>query len=100
LKPIPAYPSVTRDVALIVDEGVTHAETERAIREAAPAELEDVWLFDVFRKAAIGAGRKSVAYRLRFRSRERTLTDEETNAYHAAIKEALRERLHAELREG
>jgi phenylalanyl-tRNA synthetase beta chain len=100
LKAMPAYPSVARDVAMIVDERITHAETERAIRDAAPAELEDVRLFDVFRNAALGAGRKSVAYRLRFRSGERTLTDEEANAYHAAVKEALRERLQAELREG
>jgi phenylalanyl-tRNA synthetase beta chain len=100
LKPLPTYPSVTRDVAMIVNEPVTHAEAERTIRAAAPAELEEVWLFDVFRNAAIGAGRKSMAYRLRFRSRERTLTDEEANAYHSAIKEALRDRLQAELREG
>lgn len=96
---IPAYPSVARDVAMIVSDSVVHADIERAIRAAAPPELESIELFDVFTGPSIGAGRRSVAYSLTYRSAQRTLTDEEANAFHDKIKAALRANLSAEIRE-
>jgi phenylalanyl-tRNA synthetase beta chain len=95
----PAFPAVERDVALVVEEGVTHARVLGVIRGSAPAELTRVRLFDIFRGGNVGQGRKSLAYSLEFRSAERSLTDEEANRHHEAIKAALRAELNAEIRE-
>lgn len=96
---IPAYPSVARDVAMIVGDEVRHEDIERVIRAHAPAELESIRIFDIFKGGSIGPGRRSVAYSLTYRSPARTLTDEEANGYHEAVKGALRGELRAEIRE-
>ena len=98
--PVPAYPSVRRDVALIVDQAVRHEDVERLMRRAAPPELENIEIFDIFSGGNIGAGRRSLAYSLTYRSATRTLTDEEANGYHETIKQALKRDLGAEIREG
>ncbi|HOW98031.1 MAG TPA: phenylalanine--tRNA ligase subunit beta [Kiritimatiellia bacterium] len=98
-RPVPAYPSVRRDVALIVDAAIRHEDVVRLIRKAAPAELENIEIFDIFSGGSIGAGRRSLAYALTYRSASRTLTDEEANGYHEAIKQALKRELNAEIRE-
>ena len=97
--PIPVYPSVARDLAVIVDEAVQHGDILRVINLVAPEELTDIDLFDIFRSKELGDGRKSMAYTLTYRSTERTLTDEETNSQHAAIMDRLREELGAEIKE-
>jgi len=94
----PAYPPVTRDLALVVEEGVTHGRVLEVIEAAADELLESVDIFDVYTGKQIGAGRRSLAYALSFRSPERTLTDDEVDARHAAIVKALAEELGAELR--
>jgi phenylalanyl-tRNA synthetase beta chain len=96
-----AYPLATQDVALIVDEAVPAAEVEAALVAGAPAELlEDVRLFDVYTGSQVGQGRKSLAYALRFRAPDRTLTAAEiTQARDAAVAEAGR-RVGAVLRSG
>jgi phenylalanyl-tRNA synthetase beta chain len=96
-----AYPLATQDVALIVDEAVPAAEVEAALVAGAPAELlEDVRLFDVYTGSQVGQGRKSLAYALRFRAPDRTLTAAETTeARDAAVAEAGR-RVGAVLRSG
>mgnify|MGYP000723733853 CR=1 FL=1 len=99
VQPVPIYPAVVRDVALVVDETVRHEEVLGIIKKSAPPELTAVELFDIFRGSAIGLGRKSLAYSLTYRSSERTLTDEEANRYHEAVKAALRSELKAEIRE-
>jgi len=96
---IPVYPSVARDLALIVDESVAHGDVVQVIKTGAPKELTGVDLFDIFRSEEIGDGRKSMAYSLTYRSAERTLTDEETNRLHAEIMDRLRRELKAEIRE-
>ncbi|MEU6059539.1 phenylalanine--tRNA ligase subunit beta [Streptomyces sp. NPDC047097] len=83
--PVPApristFPVATQDVALVVDTAVPAAEVERALREGAGELLESLRLFDVFTGEQIGAGRKSLAYALRFRAADRTLTVEEASA--------------------
>jgi phenylalanyl-tRNA synthetase beta chain len=98
-RPVGAYPAVSRDVAMIVDNRVKHEDVVCAIRKAAPKELERIELFDIFTSAEIGAGRKSLAYSLRYRSLDRTLTDEEANRFHDRVKAALRGELSAEIRE-
>jgi len=99
LSDIPAYPSISRDVAMIVDDSVTHEQVVSAIRAAGPPELTEVLLFDTFRSESMGPGKRSLAYTLEYRSGVRTLTDEEANAFHDKVKEALRSGLKAEIRE-
>jgi len=96
-----AYPLAIQDVALIVDAAVPAAEVEAALVTGAPADLlEDVRLFDVYTGAQIGEDRKSLAYTLRFRAPDRTLTAAETaDARDAAVAEAQR-RVGAVLRSG
>lgn len=76
-KPLPRFPAVERDLALLCDDDLPVAEIEKAIRAAGGRYLESVRLFDVYRGAQITAGKKSVAYSLMFRSPEGTLTDAE-----------------------
>jgi len=84
------YPLATQDVALIVDAAVPAADVEAALVAGAPAELlEGVRLFDVYTGAQVGDDRKSLAYTLRFRAPDRTLTAVETTAARdAAVAEA------------
>ena len=86
------YPLATQDVALVVDAAVPAAEVEAALVAGAPKELlEGVRLFDVYTGAQIGEDRKSLAYTLRFRAPDRTLTAAEaTAARDAAVAEASR----------
>jgi len=96
---IPAFPSVSRDVAMVVDESLTHDRIVEVIRNGAPKELTAVELFDIFRSEGLGHRRKSMAYTLVYRSLERTLTDEDANGYHESIKARLKKELNAEIRE-
>jgi len=96
---IEKFPAVTRDIAMIVPEEISHEKIWRAIHEPREPLLESVELFDVFSGGEVGAARKSLAYRLTYRHRSRTLTNEEVNAAHAKIRERLRRDLRAELRE-
>jgi phenylalanyl-tRNA synthetase beta chain len=96
---IEKFPAVTRDIAMIVPEEIQHEKILRAIEHPREALLERVELFDLFSGSEIGAARKSLAYRLTYRDRSRTLTSEEVNAAHAKIRERLRRDLGAELRE-
>jgi phenylalanyl-tRNA synthetase beta chain len=96
---IEKFPSVTRDIAMIVPEETSHQKILRAIEEPREPILESVELFDLFSGGEIGATRKSLAYRLTYRDRSRTLTGEEVNTAHAKIRERLRRDLGAELRE-
>jgi phenylalanyl-tRNA synthetase beta chain len=96
---IEKFPAVTRDIAMIVPEEISHEKICRVIQEPRELLLESVELFDVFSGGEVGAARKSLAYRLTYRDRSRTLTNEEVNAAHAKIRERLRRDLGAELRE-
>ncbi|MBG0823997.1 phenylalanine--tRNA ligase subunit beta [Planomonospora sp. ID91781] len=95
---ISAYPVATQDVALIVDAAVPVAEVEAALREGAGALLEAIRLFDVYAGAQVGEGNKSLAYSLRFRAPDRTLTVEETTAARDAAVALAGERTGARLR--
>ncbi|WP_028645336.1 phenylalanine--tRNA ligase subunit beta [Nocardioides sp. URHA0020] len=74
------YPLAKEDVALVVDVAVTTAAVEAALREGAGELLESIRLFDLFTGDQVGDGRKSLAFALRFRAPDRTLTEEETTA--------------------
>ncbi len=101
IKPVPQYPAVNRDMALVVDKSVLNGTIEKIIRENAPSELTGVLLFDIFTDTSrIGGNKKSLAYNLSYRSTERTLTDEEANRLHESIKDVLKRKLNADIREG
>ena len=90
------YPVAVQDVALVVPQAVPAADVERALRDGAAAAgdvlLESLTLFDVYTGDQAGEGRKSLAYTLRFRAPDRTLTaDEVTAARDAAVAEAARQ---------
>jgi len=93
---------VTRDIAMFVGPKVTHAEILAAIASANEPLLEKVELFDLFMEND-GKGmpemKKSLAYSLTYRDKNRTLTSEEVSAVHARIRERLRNDVGAELRE-
>ena len=78
-KPVPRFPAIAKDIALVVDKEKTIGELEKIIRYNGENLLESIELFDIFEGAQIGQNKKSVAFSLVFRSRDRTLTDEEAN---------------------
>ena len=92
------FPAVRQDLAFSVDEGVQAADLVEVAREAAGPELREMVPFDVYRGEQMGEGRKSIAFRVEFRSPERTLTDEAAAGLREKIVAALRERFGAELR--
>ena len=73
--PPPSHPAIERDMALLVPHGVAAADVEEAIRTAAGKLLEGVRLFDLYEGEGVPSGVRSIAYRLVFRARDRTLTD-------------------------
>ena len=88
---LPVYPLATQDVALVVAQRVPAAEVAAALRDGAGELLEDLRLFDVYTGAQLAEGRKSLAYTLRLRAPDRTLTAAEaTAARDAAVSEAAR----------
>jgi phenylalanyl-tRNA synthetase beta chain len=89
-KPLPPFPSIQRDVAMIVEESVTHDDVLAAVRSAKPANLEAVELFDVFRGRPVPEGQKSLAYSFTYRAADRTLKDEEVTAAHQRVVDAFR----------
>lgn len=80
-KPLPRFPAVERDLALVCDAGLPVAEIEGIIRSSGGKNLESIELFDVYQGTQIEKGKKSVAYRLVFRSAESTLKDEDVDAF-------------------
>ena len=98
-KPLPAFPSIRRDLAMLVPEATAHEAVLQVVRETKPANLESVELFDVFRGQNVPPGQKSMAYAFTYRSPERTLTDAEANAAHENLVARLKQRLQAVVRE-
>lgn len=92
------FPASGVDLAFVLDDAVPAAVVVTTLREAAGDLLEDVRIFDVFRSEALGEGRRSVAFALRFRSTERTLTDTEVGEARAACIAAVTKAHAAELR--
>jgi phenylalanyl-tRNA synthetase beta chain len=95
---ISAYPPVLLDVAVVVDESVPAAEVAAVLESGGGDLLEDIRLFDVYTGEQVGAGKRSLAYALRFRAPDRTLTVEEATAARDAAVAALSERYGATLR--
>jgi phenylalanyl-tRNA synthetase beta chain len=92
------YPSSSIDLAFVLDESVTTEAVVRTLRDAAGPLLEEVRCFDEFRADALGPRRRSLAFALRFRAPDRTLTDAEVGAARAACIDAVQANHRAELR--
>ena len=97
--PLPKYPSTSRDIALLVDEDMAVGKIEEVIRKHGKKILEDVKLFDVYRGKQVEEGKKSVAFTLTYRDKDKTLTDDEVAAVHNDVLNALKDKLNAVLRE-
>jgi phenylalanyl-tRNA synthetase beta chain len=97
--PLPRYPAVERDIALIVKADVTVKRVEDVIRGSCGDLLESLKLFDVYKGPQVAEGMKSVAFNLVYRSPERTLTDEEVGAEHEKMLSALEKEIGAVLRD-
>jgi phenylalanyl-tRNA synthetase beta chain len=98
-KPLPQFPASRRDVAMLVPEATTHEAVLAATRQAKPANLESVELFDVFRGKHVPEGQKSLAYAFTYRGADKTLTEAEVNAAHTKVVEAFKAQLKATVRE-
>ena len=95
---LPKFPSVSRDLAFVVDEIVPHLNLEDAIRNSGGPLLKNVTLFDIYVGAQIGLGKKSLAYALEFQTGERTMTDEEIDKVIAKIVQNVQRQCNAVLR--
>jgi len=98
-KPLPQFPASRRDVAMLVPEATTHDAVLLAVKQAKPANLESVVLFDIFRGKNVPEGQKSMAYAFTYRGADKTLTDTEINTAHARVVEAFKTQLQASVRE-
>ena len=98
VSPVPAFPPVLEDIAVIVDEDLPAGRLEEVIRQAGGKMLAGLRLFDVFRGPQIGAGKKSLAYGLTYQSPERTLTDADAAQIRQRIIRRLEQELGAKLR--
>lgn len=98
VKPLPRFPAVSRDIAVIVEEDIESGRVEDRIWEAGAGLVERVNLFDVYVGPQVPPGHKSLAYSITYRSLDRTLTDEEVGAVHARIVENLAQGVGASIR--
>ena len=97
-RPLPQYPAIARDLAIVVEEAVRWADVEKAVASAGVAEVESLQTLDVYRGKQVPAGKKSIALRLVLRRASGTLTHDDAAAMQARILDALRSALGAELR--
>lgn len=97
-QPLPKYPTVVRDIALLIDTSVGFAALEAAIYQLQLPELISVRLFDLYAGKELPAGKHSLALSLRYRAADRTLTDEEVNAAHERVVQTLTQEFAAEIR--
>lgn len=98
-KQLPKFPSVKWDIALVVPEDVASGELLAALDSAGEAIVEATEIFDVYRGDAVGAGNKSVAISLTYRSAEQTLDDKTVNKVHQRLIKMLEDRFHGKLRD-
>jgi phenylalanyl-tRNA synthetase beta chain len=95
---IPRFPSITRDIALVVDKDKTAGELEAIIKQAGGALLQEVHLFDLYEGEHMEAGKKSLAFSLKYFDPERTLTDDDIAKAHEMVLNAVKEQAGAVLR--
>jgi phenylalanyl-tRNA synthetase beta chain len=98
-KPLPRFPAISRDLAIVIRQDVPAGEVEQAIRQDGGQLLSSVRLFDVYTGQQVAPGMKSMAFALVFRSEDRTLTDEEIDPSVQRILRGLNRRFGAGLRD-
>ena len=96
--PIPRFPSISRDIALVVDKEVTAGTLEKIINNAGGKLLKEVHVFDLYEGEHMDEGKKSIAFSLTYLDPEKTLTDEEVVRAHEKVLTALKDKAGAELR--
>jgi phenylalanyl-tRNA synthetase beta chain len=96
--PVPLYPPVVEDLALVMNDDVPAAQVEFLIRQTGGATLSEVTLFDVYRGDKLGPGRKSLAYHLTYLAPDKTLTDKDVAKVRYRIIQRLERELGAQLR--
>jgi phenylalanyl-tRNA synthetase beta chain len=96
---LPRFPSVYRDVAVVVDADVPWASLRAEAIDAGGGLCSEVRVFDVYTGRPVPEGKKSVAFAITYRATDRTLTDDEVGRVHDAIRRRLEERLGARIRE-
>ncbi|MGM0370058.1 MAG: phenylalanine--tRNA ligase subunit beta [Bacillota bacterium] len=96
---LPKYPALTRDIALVVEKGVTSKEIKRVILDCGSEVIESVELFDLYEGEQLKEGYKSLAYSIKYRVADRTLTDDEVNQVQLEIEKELNDKLGAKIRE-
>jgi phenylalanyl-tRNA synthetase beta chain len=97
-KPLAKFPAVYRDISLIMNESDPAGDVVQAILELKQPLIDEVLCFDLYRGAPIPNEKKGVSFRIRYQSRDRTLTDDEVNRIHERVVSRLREVFRAELR--
>lgn len=97
-EPIPKFPAVTRDMAIIVDEDILVQQIEDIIKRQGSSILESYKLFDVYKGTQVPEGKKSVAYSITYRDKNKTLTEKEVEKVHNKIIKTLEHLIGAELR--
>jgi phenylalanyl-tRNA synthetase beta chain len=98
-KPLPAFPAIRRDVAMLMPETTLHEAILNVVKQARPEDLEKTEVFDVFRGANVPSGQKSIAFAFTYRNPARTLTDPEVNATHEKLVGQLKQVLQATVRD-
>ena len=97
LRPIPRFPAVSRDVPFIIDRDIEAMSILDSLRQMNEELVEDVYLFDVFEGQPIEPGKKSISFRIVYRSAEQTLEDDVVNRKHKALTDRLIAKFHASL---
>ncbi|OQX91928.1 MAG: phenylalanine--tRNA ligase subunit beta [candidate division Zixibacteria bacterium 4484_95] len=97
-KPLPRFPASNRDIAIIVDQSIPAKEIISLIKKVAGDIVEDVFPFDLYKGKNVSEGMKGIAFRIIYRSKDHTLTDDEVEEVHGRISQRLNKELGAQLR--
>lgn len=97
-EPLSAFPSISRDIAIVVDEQLPSKQATEIIRQVGGELIKSIKLFDVYTGEQVPEGKKSLAWTIEYHSKQRTLTDEEADRVHSKIINRLEKEINAELR--
>jgi phenylalanyl-tRNA synthetase beta chain len=97
-QPLPRFPAIQRDLAVVVDEDIAAGDLLRSLWEMNEGWITDINIFDLYQGNQIPPGKKSLAFRIRYQKEDRTLTDEEVNEWHQGMVHLLGQRYGAVLR--
>ncbi|HOK71964.1 MAG TPA: phenylalanine--tRNA ligase subunit beta, partial [Bacillota bacterium] len=97
-EPLPRYPAIERDVAMVLPRAVSIADVAELIEKTGGELVRSVTLFDVYEGLPVPEGKRSIAFTVTYRAQDRTLTDEEVNRLHEEVRKALTDEMGAVLR--